>query len=65
LAREMYAHAKASISPVLLPLFERVVLNRVGLGEAGGRARYSRLSLSFRLAVDQLEQGIGHLVTER
>lgn len=65
MAREMYAQARASISPVLLSLFERVVLGRIGLGEAGGHARYSRLSLSFRLAVDQLERGIGHLVTER
>lgn len=64
-AREMYAQAKASISPVLVPLFERVVIGGLGLGEAGGRIRYSRLSLSFRLAVDQLERGIGHMVTER
>lgn len=64
-ARDNYLEARASINGLLLPLFERVVLGRIGLGEAGGNARYSRLSFSFRRAVDQLEDGIGHLVTER
>lgn len=65
IARANYAEAKQSISHMLLTMFERVVLGRIGLGEAGGKARHSRLSLSFRLAVDELERGIGHLVTER
>lgn len=50
IARQEYAAARASICPTLLPLFEKVVLH----------GRSSRLGLSFRLAIRQLEQ---HLAT--
>lgn len=62
-ARDNYAMARDAIPNILRPLFERVVIGGLGLGEAGGYARYSRLSRSFRLAVETLEREIGHLVS--
>lgn len=51
-ARE-YAWARAGINPLLVGLFERVVLH--------GRPM-NRLGLAFRLACRQLDERIGHLV---
>lgn len=62
LARQMYAQAKASISPMLIGLFERVVLKGVDLpGGAEDWRRKSALKHTFRLAVDQLDEACGHL----
>jgi hypothetical protein len=63
IARQNYDQARKAIDPRLIGLFERVVLGKLGLGEAGGKERYSRLSRSFRLAVDQLDRAVGHLVS--
>jgi hypothetical protein len=62
LAREYYHQAKASISPKLISLFERVVLKGVDLpGGAEDWRRKSALKNTFRLAVDQLDRACGHL----
>ena len=47
IARREYQAARASIDPLLIALFERVVIHGRPMG---------RLGLSFRLAVSQLEQ---------
>lgn len=59
-ARENYAMAKATISRPLISLFERVVIHQTPINEGG---RCTRLSLSFRLAVRQLESGVGHMLS--
>lgn len=46
IARDEYQRARAAISPTLIGLFERVVLH----------GRSSRLGLSFRLAIRQLDE---------
>ena len=65
IARNNYSEARHSIDMRLLPMFERVVIGGWSMAEAGDRQRPAVISELFRLAVDQLEQGIGHLVTER
>jgi hypothetical protein len=65
IARNNYSEARQSIDLRLLPMFERIVIAGWSMAEAGERKRPAVISELFRLAVDQLEQGIGHLVTER
>lgn len=59
-ARENYHMAKSTIARPLLGLFERVVIHQTPINEGG---RCTRLSLSFRLAVQQLEAGVGHMLS--
>lgn len=59
-ARENYLWAKSTIARPLVPLFERVVIHQTPINEGG---RCTRLSLSFRLAVRQLEAGVGHILS--
>jgi hypothetical protein len=65
IARTNYCEARHSVDLHLLPLLERIVIAGWAMLEAGDNQRYSRISERFRLAVEQLERGIGHLVTER
>ena len=46
IARQEYSAARASMNPTLVPLFEKVVLH----------GRSSRLGVSFRLAIKQLDE---------
>jgi hypothetical protein len=61
IAREMYRQARMSISPMLISLFERVVLGQTHIGDGETWRRKSALKHTFRLAVDQLDRACGHL----
>lgn len=62
IAREQYRTARASISPMLISLFERVVLGQTHIGDGETWRRKTALKHTFRLAVDQLDEACGHLV---
>jgi hypothetical protein len=64
IARTNYVLARGSISPKLIQLFERVVLLGVPVARAGEKitGRATRLGSTFRRAVEQLDEGIGHMV---
>jgi hypothetical protein len=61
IARELYREARASISPMLIHLFERVVIGQTHIGDGETWRRKSALKHTFRLAVDQLDRACGHL----
>jgi hypothetical protein len=61
LARESYARARSSISPMLVSLFERVVLHRLEIGDGETWRRKTALKRTFLLAVEQLDRECGHL----
>jgi hypothetical protein len=65
IARNNYTAARQAVDIRLLPLLEKIIVAGWSMAEAGERKRPAVISELFRLAVDQLEQGIGHLVTER
>lgn len=63
-ARENYDFAKQGISPFLLPLFERVVIEGLTIGQATQKAgrQLTRYTSAFRLAANQLHGRIAHIL---
>lgn len=52
-ARQNYIDARSAVPPMLLPLFERVVLRNGPL---------ARLANSFRYAISRIDAEVGHLI---
>ncbi len=63
-ARDDYAFARAGIPAFLLPLFERVVLQGLSLGEASGAAGRAlvKATAEFRLAANKLHERVAHVL---
>lgn len=61
IARNNYTTARLSLG-MLASLFERVVIHETPIAEPGQRGIATRLRCSLSLAIQRLDQAIGHLV---